>query len=145
MLDGFEAPVTSGMLTIYADKLNWRPDTVHHLSNNAAFAAWDWGRGISTPESLSALQVIRSVDPHLQVLIAHGLYDLRTPYFTTVRQLRLLPSLAGATPIRLSVYPGGHMFYFADQSRTMLHDDAGGLLRDAVKAVSDPGETGGSR
>ena len=145
VLEGFEAPVTSGMLTIYADKLNWRPDMVYHLSNDAAFAAWDWGRGMGRPESLSALQAARSLDPHLRVLIAHGLYDLRTPYFTTVRQLRLLPPLAGAVPVRLSVYPGGHMFYFVDQSRKMLHDDAQGLLRDAAKAVSDPGETGGSR
>ena len=116
---------------------------------------------MGAPESLTALQAARSVDPHLHVLIAHGLYDLRTPYFTTVRQLRLLPSLAGVAPVKLSVYPGGHMFYFTDASRAMLRDDArgllrddargllrddgGGLLRDEVKAVSDPGATGGSR
>ncbi len=161
VLDGFEAPVTSGMLAVYADKLNWRPDMVYSLSNNAAFAAWDWGRGMSTPESLTPLQAARSVDPHLHVLIAQGLYDLRTPYFTAVRQLRLLPPLAGVPPVKLSVYPGGHMFYFADSSRTMLRDDARtmlrddarelvrddakGLLRDAAKPVSDPGATGGSR
>jgi carboxypeptidase C (cathepsin A) len=74
----------------------------------------------------------------MRTLIAHGLFDLVTPYFGTVRMLRLLPTLEGAQPIDLRVYPGGHMFYFDDSSRAALRNDA--------KAVFDPGSaTGGSR
>ncbi|MDR3529615.1 MAG: peptidase S10 [Rhodopila sp.] len=138
VLDGFAAPVTSAMLAVYADKLNWRPDLVYHLSNDAAFEAWDWGHGMGRPESLSALQAARSVDPHMRVLIAHGLFDLRTPYFGTARMLRMLPALDGAAPIELRAYPGGHMFYFGDSSRAALRDDA--------KAVFDTATaTGGTR
>ena len=138
VLSGFEAPVTSAMMAIYADKLNWRPDTVYHLSNDDVFSSWDWGRGVGRPESISALQAARSLDPHMRVLIAHGMFDLVIPYFSTVRTLRLLPKLDGAAPIELRVYPGGHMFYFDDSSRAALHDDA--------KAVFDPvNATGGSR
>jgi carboxypeptidase C (cathepsin A) len=138
VLAGFEAPVTSALLAVYADKLNWKPDAVYHLSNGAAFSAWDWGQGIGRPESLSALQAARSVDPHMRVLIAVGMFDLVTPYFNTVRTLRLLPEMAGAAPIMLRIYSGGHMFYFDDAPRAALHDDA--------KAVFDPVDaTGVSR
>jgi carboxypeptidase C (cathepsin A) len=138
VLQGFEAPVTSAMVAVYSDKLNWRPEAVYHLSNDSAFSEWNWGRGIGRPESLSALQAARSVDPHMRVLIAQGMFDLVTPYFGTVRTLRLLPQMTGAAPVALHVYPGGHMFYFDDQSRAALHDDA--------KAVFDPvNATGESR
>jgi carboxypeptidase C (cathepsin A) len=130
VLAGFEAPVTAAMVAVYTDKLNWRSDTVYHLSNNAAFGAWEWGSGIGRPESLSALQADRSVDPHMRVLIAQGLFDLVTPYFGTARMLRLLPPMPGSAPVTLRVYPGGHMFYFNEASRAALRDDA--------KAVFDP-------
>ena len=145
VLSGIEAPVTTAMMAVYAGKLNWHPDTVYHLSNGSVFAAWDWGHGMGRPESISALQAARSVDPHLRVLIAHGMFDLATPYFTTVRTLRLLPAMPGSTPIELRVYPGGHMFYFNDGSRAALHDDVRAALHGDAKAVSDPDTTGGSR
>jgi carboxypeptidase C (cathepsin A) len=138
VLDGLQAPVTGAMMAVYEGKLNWRPETVYHLSSGAVLAGWDWGRGIGRPESFSALQAARSLDPHMRVLIAHGLFDLVTPYFATERMLRLLPKLEGAEPVALRVYPGGHMFYFGDASR--------GALRNDAKAVFDPGpETGDSR
>ncbi|HEY0184487.1 MAG TPA: septum formation initiator [Rhodopila sp.] len=138
VLGGFEAPVSSAMVAVYSAKLNWHPDQVYHVSNSAAFSSWDWGRGIGRPESLSALQAARSVDPRIRVLVAQGLFDLVTPYFGTVLTLRLLPELPGAAPIEMRVYPGGHMFYFGDSARAALHEDA--------KAVFDPANaTWGSR
>jgi carboxypeptidase C (cathepsin A) len=84
------------------------------------------------------LQAARSVDPHLRVLIAQGLFDLRTPYAEAARFLDMLPAMPGAAPVRLAVYPGGHMFYFGDAARAALRNDA--------KAVFDPaGEEEGSR
>jgi carboxypeptidase C (cathepsin A) len=128
ILSGFQAPVTSAMMAIYTQKLNWHPDFVYHLASDTAFEEWDWGRGLGRPESLTSLQAARSVDPHLRVLIAHGLFDLRTPYFGTVRLLDMLPEMEGATPVVLRVYPGGHMFYFDDASRAALHDDVEATL-----------------
>lgn len=158
VLDGFEAPVTSAMMTVYAEKLNWRPDATYHLSNDAAFGQWDWGRGMGRPESLSTLQAARSVDPRLRVLVAHGLFDLRTPYAGTARLLDMLPDMDGAAPVELRVYPGGHMFYFVDASRAALRADAeavfdhGGAAAGAAAgpaggapAATAAGTTGGSR
>jgi carboxypeptidase C (cathepsin A) len=138
ILSGFDAPVTSAMMAVYADKLNWHPDSTYHLSSDAIFSGWDWGHGMGRPESFTALQAARSLDPRMKVLIAQGMFDLVIPYFGTVRMLRLLSPMEGAEPIELKVYPGGHMFYFDDASRAALRNDA--------KAVFDPvNTTGGSR
>jgi carboxypeptidase C (cathepsin A) len=65
-----------------------------------------------------------ALDPHLHVLIAHGLYDLVTPYFGTQLQLDQIPVSVGIDRVRLVVYPGGHMFYSQDASRTAFRTDA---------------------
>jgi carboxypeptidase C (cathepsin A) len=123
VLEGFKAPVTSAMVAIYNDKLNWRPEQTYHLSNDTAAERWDWGHGLGRPESISALRAAMSVDPRMHVLIAHGLFDLVTPYFANELILRALPD-GEADRVRLAVYPGGHMFYSQDASRAALHRDA---------------------
>jgi carboxypeptidase C (cathepsin A) len=129
VLEGLKAPVTSAMMAIYTGKLNWRPDGVYNLANDDAFRQWNWGRGIGRPESLSYLQSALALDPRLHVLIAHGLFDLVTPYFTTVRLLNQLSDAASAERVKLAVYPGGHMFYSEDASRAAFRDAASALFR----------------
>lgn len=124
VVDGLKAPVTAAMMAIYTNKLHWRPDTMYRLWNPAVFVHWDWGRGMGRAESISPMQSALSLDPNLRILIAHGLFDLRTPYFATVRLLRALPEVDPPGRVRLAVYPGGHMFYLQDASRRALHDDA---------------------
>jgi carboxypeptidase C (cathepsin A) len=129
ILEGLKAPVTSAMVAIYTQKLNWRPDNVYHLTNEDAFRQWNWGRGMGRPESLSALQSALSVDPRMRVLIACGLFDLVIPYFTTVRLLNQMPDAGSAERVRLAVYPGGHMFYSEDASRAAFRDAAAALFQ----------------
>jgi carboxypeptidase C (cathepsin A) len=124
VLEGLKAPITGAMVEIYTNKLNWRPDALYRLSDDAVFGQWDWGHGMGRVESISAMQAALSLDPDLHILIAHGLFDLRTPYFATVRILRALPDVDPPGRVRLVVYPGGHMFYMRDASRRALHDDA---------------------
>jgi len=129
VLEGLKAPITGAMVAIYTDRLNWRPDGVYLLANDDVARQWNWGRGMGRPESLRDLQTALALDPRLHVLIAHGLFDLATPYFTTVRQLNQLPDAASAERVRLVVYPGGHMFYSDDASRAAFRDAAGALFR----------------
>ena len=128
MLEGLKAPVTGAMIAIYETKLGWRPEGIYRLSNDSVFVHWDWGRGMGRPESLTALQNALSLDPRLHVLIAQGLFDLRTPYFATALMLRALPDVGAADRVRLVVYPGGHMFYTDDASRAALRQDAMALF-----------------
>jgi carboxypeptidase C (cathepsin A) len=129
VLEGLKAPVTSAMVTIYTEKLNWRPDGVYQLANFDAARQWNWGNGIGRPESLSYLQKALALDPRLHVLIAHGLFDMVTPYFTTLRLLNQLPDAGSAERVRLMVLPGGHMFYSEDASRAAFRDAASALYR----------------
>jgi carboxypeptidase C (cathepsin A) len=130
VLDGFKAPVTSAMMAIYAEQLHWRPDTTYHLASDSAFGQWNWGHGMDRPESITAMQAALSLDPHLRILIGHGLFDLRTPYFATALILRGLPDVGPPGRVRLAVYPGGHMFYSLDASRRALHHDARALYHE---------------
>jgi carboxypeptidase C (cathepsin A) len=64
------------------------------------------------------------LQPHLKVLIAHGLTDLTTPYMMSRYVVDHLPSNVTAERVTLKLYPGGHMMYLRSGSRRQLHDDA---------------------
>ncbi len=59
-----------------------------------------------------------SLNPHMKALIAHGRYDLMTPYYASER-LRNLMRLDPQAASRLTVrhFDGGHMFYAWEESR----------------------------
>jgi carboxypeptidase C (cathepsin A) len=123
------APVTSAMVALYNDELHWRPESIYRLSNEGVFHAWDWGRGMTGgAQSVSALRTAMALDPHLRVLVGHGMFDLLTPYFGTELILRQIPNLGAPDRIRLVVYPGGHMFYTQDASRTAFREEARKLV-----------------
>jgi carboxypeptidase C (cathepsin A) len=123
------APVTSAMVALYDNQLHWRPETLYRLSNESVFRAWDWGRRESGgAQSISALRTAMALDPHLRVLIGQGMFDLLTPYFATELILRQVPDLGAPNRIRLVVYPGGHMFYTQDKSRTAFREEARKLI-----------------
>jgi carboxypeptidase C (cathepsin A) len=125
ILEGLQAPVASAMAAMYSTKLIWRPDGAYQLQSPTAFRQWDWGHGMGpAAQSAGWMRDALALDPHLHVLIAHGLYDLVTPYFGTQLQLDQIPASVGADRVRLVVYPGGHMFYSQDASRAAFRADA---------------------
>ena len=128
VLDGMKAPVSSAMVAIYGDRLHWQPDSTWHLANDEVFRQWQWGRGLARPESVSALQTALALDPRMRVLIAHGMFDLVTPYFATRMILDQMPGFAVPDRVRLAVYPGGHMFYTDDASRAALREASRAII-----------------
>jgi carboxypeptidase C (cathepsin A) len=118
------APLTSAAVDLTTRKLNWRPDGSYILMSDAAGKGWDWGRGLNPPESLSQLRQILARDPKLRLVVAHGLFDLATPYFGSKILLDQLPAYATPDRVKLAVYPGGHMFYTRDASRKAFRDEA---------------------
>jgi carboxypeptidase C (cathepsin A) len=124
VLEGLQAPVTSAMVAIYQTQLNWRPDYAYRLQSPVASKQWDWGRGfISHPQSVGWMREALALDPHLHILIAHGLFDLVTPYFFTQLLLDQIPASLAGDRLRLVTFPGGHMFYSQDASRAALRED----------------------
>src|SRR6266478_5100198 len=123
------APLTSAAVDLITRKLNWRPDGSYQLLNGAVEKAWDFGRGLNPPESISQVRQILALDPKLKVLVAHGLFDLATPYFGSKIQLDQLPAYGSPDRVKLVVYPGGHMFYSRDVSRRAFRAEAEVLMK----------------
>ena len=76
----------------------------------------------------------------LRVIVAHGLTDLVTPYFANELLLRQIPTYGGETRIRLQTYPGGHMFYTRDASRTAFRDDVRAMYGVALNGRAAAGD-----
>ncbi|MES2194917.1 MAG: peptidase S10 [Pseudomonadota bacterium] len=127
--DALQAPLTSAAVDLTRRKLNWQPDGSYQLLNGAVQGAWDFGRGINPPESLSQLRQILALDPKLKLLVAHGLFDLATPYFGSKILLDQLPAYASPDRVRLVVYPGGHMFYSRDGARQAFRGEVEALVK----------------
>jgi carboxypeptidase C (cathepsin A) len=128
--DALFAPLTSAAVDLTTRKLNWRPDGSYELGNGSVERAWDFGRGGLKPaESITELRQILALDPKLKVLVAHGLFDLATPYFGSKIQLDQLPAYASPDRVKLVVYPGGHMFYARDASRQAFRSEVQTLMK----------------
>lgn len=141
ILTAMLAPLTSAAIDLTARTLNWRvPNLRYELLNNAVNLGWNWGGGRSAPEVVSDLRQILSLDGDLRVLVAHGYTDLVTPYFASKLILDQMPSYGSGDRLSLSVYPGGHMFYFRKGSRAALRGDALRLYETALAARRRGGE-----
>lgn len=127
--DALQAPLTSAAVDVLTRKLNWRPDGSYEVLNGAVEHNWDFGNGINPPQSVSELRQILATDAKLNVLVAHGLFDLATPYFGSKRVLDQLPAFA-TERIKFVVYPGGHMFYSRDGSRQAFRSEVETLIRE---------------
>jgi len=123
------ASLTSAAVDLTRRTLNWRPDGSYQLLNGSVEKAWDFGRSINPPQSIAELRQILALDPKLKVLVAHGLFDLATPYFGTKMVLDQLPAFATPQRVKLVVYPGGHMFYSRDASRQAFRAEVEALIR----------------
>ena len=130
VLDALSAPMTSGMLVLL-DRLDWHPQAGarYRLFNRDISSQWDWGSGRNPLESITALGQAVALDPSLRVLVAHGMFDIVTPYFATTLRLRDIPAAAGAERVKLTTYRGGHMFYANDDSRVAFRADAAAMYQ----------------
>ena len=125
---GLHAPIVSAMVGLYRDKLNWSVEGARYaFMSEQASRQWDWGRGGA--EAVSDLRQALALDPHLRVLIAHGLTDVVTPYLETQMVLDQMPDYGAPERVRFMTYAGGHMFYSRDEARKMFRDDARALYR----------------
>ncbi|MHC2332322.1 S10 family peptidase [Bradyrhizobium sp. USDA 4454] len=125
--DTLVAPLTSATVDLLTRKLGWRPEGSYELANRKVREAWDFGR--SPPESVSELRKILATDRNMRLLVAHGLFDLATPYFGSQIVLDQLPPFASTPRVKLVVFPGGHMFYSRDASRHAFRAEVEALMK----------------
>lgn len=144
VLTALQAPLSGAMVRLYTERLGWRVENMRYeLLNNAVNRGWSWGSGRSAPEAMGALKDVLALDGTLRVLVVHGFTDLVTPYFTSKLLIDQIPVYGEADRLKLSVYPGGHMFYTRPDSRKAFHADAADLYARALRARSDGSAGGG--
>jgi carboxypeptidase C (cathepsin A) len=129
-LDPLVAPVMSSFNAYVRDELDYRTDVRYELTNPDVLRDWNWAEaGLGDlPGVGQRLRRALSLNPKLKVLLAHGYFDLATPYFASKYVVERLELDDNIFPnLRLSVYPGGHMFYTRADARTQFHADAKAL------------------
>ncbi|SRR5579883_898156 len=122
-LDGLDRLFTGAINSHLRDTLGVETDLSYHLLNLETFKAWKFElKGELKQGFLGAVDDLRvgmTLNPHMQVYITHGLFDLVTPYFASNHLADLMKLNPEIRPnLTLKHFPGGHMFYTWDESRS---------------------------
>ncbi len=128
ILDAIKTPLASAMADLTGNRLGWPVEARYEVLNESVNHAWDWGGGRGHAEALSDLKRAMALDSSLRVLVAHGVTDQVTPYFTSKLLLDQVPPMGDPDRLRFKVYGGGHMLYLDDKSRADLREDARKLI-----------------
>ena len=136
-LDPLVAPVVSSFNAYVRDELHYRTDLRYDLMNPDVARAWNWAEaGLGDlPGVGPRLRSALALNPKLKVLVAHGYFDLATPYFASKYVVERLELDETISPnLSLSVYPGGHMFYTRADARKQFYRDAKALYETSSVA-----------
>jgi carboxypeptidase C (cathepsin A) len=135
--------LTAAFVSYARSDLQVRTDLPYVVLNNQTNRHWSWsgegaGRGpVGTADDLAHALV---TEPGLVALIAHGVYDLVTPYLASrflVDQMALDP--AARSRIELERYEGGHMFYTHAQALDAFSADVRALFARGVPGAQAGG------
>jgi carboxypeptidase C (cathepsin A) len=132
---------TAAFNSYVRDELKFGQDKPYHAITEHVGQSWDWkhdtGRGFGFPGSPNVegdLIEAMITNPHLQVEVENGLYDLATPFFATeytMEHLGLPDKLQ--KNIHLQYYDAGHMMYLRDEDLTKLKANIAAFLDAAAK------------
>jgi carboxypeptidase C (cathepsin A) len=121
ILDAIIAPTTSAMVDFDTRIVGWKVDgRFNALSYEVGN---DWEPGVELTEATTDLRQAIAADPKMKVLIAHGWDDLSCPYFVSRLVIDQMPITGDPGRVKLSIYPGGHMFYSRPASQAAFRAD----------------------
>lgn len=121
-LYAIERVFAGGINTQLRQTLELETDRDYTLLNEVVNAEWKvdtethaFERQVGTTDDM---RYAMSLNPHMNLFITHGIYDIVTPYFSSDRLIEHM-KLADSQRPRLTVkhFQGGHMFYAWEQSR----------------------------
>jgi carboxypeptidase C (cathepsin A) len=127
-LAAVRAPYTTTFNHYVRSELGYKSDLPYYILGEG-LSGWDFQTGMGYPATTTALRDAMAKNPHLQVLIASGLYDLATPY----RAVESALAGIGLDPdvrknITIEKYDAGHMMYLHVPSLRKLKRDGAALI-----------------
>ena len=126
-----EPPFRAAFLQYVRGELGYKSDMMYYISDG--IMPWNWNSDNNYAETGSLLYDAFAKNPHMQVLVCAGYFDLATPYFAAeynLDHIGLHPDMLK----RLSwqFYRAGHMMYIDKESAAKLKHDVGEFLHGAM-------------
>jgi carboxypeptidase C (cathepsin A) len=122
ILDSIIAPTTTAMVDFVTRVVGWKVDARYNALSYEVGSDWDRGDDLRSG-SVPQLRESVAADPKLHVLIVHGWNDLSCPFMGSLLTVDQMPVMGDPARVAVKEYPGGHMFYTRESSRTLLHSD----------------------
>jgi len=121
ILDAIIAPTTSAMVDFDVRVVGWKVEGRYNALSYDVGENWE--NGIELTDATSDLRQAIAADPKMKVLIVHGYDDLSCPYFISRLVIDQIPVNGDPNRVKLSLYPGGHMFYSRPGSQASFRTD----------------------
>jgi carboxypeptidase C (cathepsin A) len=123
------------------DDLKFGQDKDYKVLPNGPAESWDWKHNTRSGLFPSAPNVEGDLlhelidNPHLQIQVENGYFDMATPFFATEYTMDhvLLPPSA-RDRIHLQYYTSGHMIYLHDEDRAKLKANIAAFIDGAAKS-----------
>ncbi len=122
ILASIVAPLTTAMVDFVTRTVGWKIDARYNALSYEVNRLWDRDNDLrkgSVPDLRQAV----AADPKLRILIVHGWNDLSCPFMGSVLTVDEMPVMGDPTRVAVHEFPGGHMFYTRDSSRSQLRKD----------------------
>ena len=139
--DAITGAYTAAFNSYVRDELKFGQDKKYRTGSDEAGNNWEWKHKVGenygfpgSPNVEGDLIQAMLTNPHLQVEVENGLYDLATPFFATeytMEHLGLPEKLQ--KNIHLQYYDAGHMMYLHDEDLAKLKANIGAFLDGASK------------
>jgi carboxypeptidase C (cathepsin A) len=129
VLDGYTRALSGAFVGYARDELGFKTEMTYVLLAHDVGSKWDWGERRNPPGVSDDLRNLLALNPSFRLLVAHGRTDLVTPYGVSRYLLDQLPDIGGPGRTQLKTYPGGHMYYFHEDSRRSFTADARNFIQ----------------
>jgi carboxypeptidase C (cathepsin A) len=140
-LNAISGAFTAAYNTYVRSDLKFSQDRTYNTLSDTVGNAWEWKHQGSDfygfagqPNVENDLVLAMTSNPHLQVEVENGYFDMATPFFATeytMDHLNLPASLQ--THIHMNYYDSGHMMYLSDSELPKLKANISGFIDHATK------------
>jgi len=138
--DAVTGAFTAAFNSYVREDLKFGQDKTYATSADGAGRDWNWkreGRGgfnVGSPNAEADLIQALIQNPHLQVEVENGLYDLATPFLATEYTMEHLGLPANLqSHIHLQYYDAGHMMYLHEEDLAKLKANVAAFIDSAAK------------